>query len=368
METRLEQTPIGRRIAVAREDVGLTQAELGGEVGLDRTAVAKIESSKRKVSATELVRMAAVLDRPIDWFVTESPPAVVSRREDPAAGGRSGLLDRRIERLARDVEFLETDGVLPEAETRRLSMPETVDEAEAAATQVRSWMGATAGPLIDLQRHCEVAGLLAFSLELGDEGRDAAYVAVQRWGVALINGAVNPGRRRFNLAHELGHHVFADAYAPEVTISPGSATERMINAFAVHLLLPRADVGEMWEAFDDARLAAVAVAVRFRTSWTAVCSQLKNLDLIGDARRAELASDPPTGADFVELGEHWISELDPPAVPPEYGRRVLASYRSGRLTPERATGLLWGTVRAEELPERHTVPLQGLRREFDPLP
>lgn len=50
--------------------------------------------------------------------------------------------------------------------------------------------------------------------DLGEEGRDGAYVAVDKWGVALINGSVDPGRRRFNLAHELGHHLFADAYAP----------------------------------------------------------------------------------------------------------------------------------------------------------
>lgn len=359
---------VGPRIALAREDLALTQAELARELGLDRTAIAKIESGKRKVSATELVRLAAVLDRPIDWFVLESPPAVVSRREDPAAGGRSRLLDRRIERLARDVEFLESDGVLPPAAERRLEMPATVADAEGAALQARSWMGAPPGPLVDLQRHCETVGLIAFSLDLGEEGRDGAYVAVDNWGVALVNGSVDPGRRRFNLAHELGHHLFADAYAPEVTIWPGSETERIINAFAVHLLLPRPGVTETWGAFDDPRSGAVAVAVRFRVSWTAVCSQLKNLGLIDDVRRGDLAADPPTGADFIELGERWVSELDPPAVPPEYGRRVLAAYRGGRLTAERATELLWGTVRTEELPERHAVPLEGLRRELDTLP
>jgi Zn-dependent peptidase ImmA (M78 family)/transcriptional regulator with XRE-family HTH domain len=359
---------IGQRIATAREDVGFTQAELASQVGLDRTAVAKIESGRRKISATELVRLAASLDRPVDWFVVESPPAVVSRREDPAAGGQSRLLDRRIERLARDVEFLEAEGVLPPVEPCRLEMPESFEQAEVAATKTRAWMSAEPGPLLDFQQHCETVGLLAFSLSLGDEGRDGAYVAVDNWGVALINGAVDPGRRRFNLAHELGHHVFADAYAPEVTISPGSETERMINAFAIHLLLPRESVEEVWRGFEDPRLAAVAVGVRFRASWTAVCSQLKNLGLIGERQRADLAADPPTGADFVELGESWVSELDPPAIPPEYGRRVLAAYRTGRLTASRTTELLWGTVREEELPERHEIPLEGLRREFDALP
>ena len=368
MARSTENGPIGERIALAREELDLTQAGLAGQVGLDRTAVAKIESGRRKVSAGELVRFADALDRPIDWFVAESPPAVVSRRSDPSAGGRSPLLDRRIDRLARDVEFLEKDGVLPTIEVRRLSMPATLEEAEGAAATARGWMRVPEGPLLDLQRHCEAVGLLAFSLELGEEGRDAAYVAVDRWGVALINGYVDPGRRRFNLAHELGHHLFEDAYAPEVTISPGSETERMVNAFAVHLLLPRREVTEAWQGFDDSRLAAVAIGVRFRASWSAVTSQLENLSLIDEARRSVLAGDPPTAPDFIELGERWTSELDAPSVPPEYGRRVLSAFRSGRLTSARATELLWGTVREEELPERHEVPLEGVRRELETMP
>lgn len=366
-ERRPEATNIGSRIALAREDLSLTQSQLAAEIGLDRTAINKIEAGKRKISASELVQVASALDRPIDWFVSESPSSVVSRRADPAAGGQSRLLDRRIERLARDVEFLEQDGILPDIEVRRLQMPVSVAGAESAAHLAREWMGVHDGPLLDLQRHCETAGLLAFSLDLGDEGRDAAHVAVDPWGVGLINGSVDPGRRRFNLAHELGHHLFSDAYAPEVTIFPGEESERLINAFAVHLLLPRKSVEGVWKSFEAPRLATTAIAVRFRASWTAVCSQLKNLGLIDETQRAALGAEPATAADFIELGERWVAELDPPAVPPEYGRRILAAYRGGRLTASRATELLWGTVSVEELPERNAIPLDGLRREFDAI-
>jgi transcriptional regulator with XRE-family HTH domain len=369
MESASERTSaIGARVALAREDLGLTQAELAGRIDLDRTAIAKIESGKRKVSATELVRLAAALDRAIDWFVEESPQAVVSRRQDSAAGGQSPLLDRRIERLARDIEYLESEGFLPEVAPRTLAVPSNPAEAEFAAAEARRWMGVEQGPLLNLQGYCEKVGMLGFSLDLGGDGGDGAYVAVGRWGVALVNGAIDPGRRRFNLAHELGHHLFADAYAPEVLIGSGGETERIINAFAVNVLLPRHDVDLVWHDFDDPRLGAVAVAVRFRASWTAVCAQLKNLGHLEEAQRADLAGDPPTAADFIELGERWVSELDAPSVPPEYGRRILAAYRGGRLTQARAVELLWGTVRENELPERQVIPLEGLRREFDPFP
>ena len=97
---------LGRRIAQARQEADLTQAELGHAVGLDRTAIAKVETGVRKVSAAELLAIASVLDRPIDSFVFEPPPSVVSRRSDALAGSRSRLPDMRIDRLARDIAFL----------------------------------------------------------------------------------------------------------------------------------------------------------------------------------------------------------------------------------------------------------------------
>jgi Zn-dependent peptidase ImmA (M78 family)/transcriptional regulator with XRE-family HTH domain len=361
---------LGRRISQARLEAEMTQADLGRAVGLDRTAIAKLETGARKVSATELVALAAALDRPIDWFVVESPPSVVSRRSDGLVGGHSRALDIKIDRLARDLAFLMNQGVLTDASTRPvLELPSDVAGAEALALRARSLMAVSDGPLYDLQRACERVGLLAFSLDIGPTGGDAAYVEVGNMGVALINGSADPGRRRFSLAHELGHHLFGDAYAPEVSVVGADGMERLISAFAIHVLLPRQPVTEVWRSLadQDRRLAAIAISVRFRASWTATCSQLRNLELIDTAERERFVAMPPTGVDFVALGERWEAELEPPAIPPEYGKRVLSAYRSGRLSAARTVELLWGTVTIEDLPEQRAIPLDALRREFDDL-
>lgn len=364
-----DQADLGRRIAQARDDAGMTQAQLAAAIGLDRTAVAKLEAGTRKVSAAELVATSAVLDRPIDWFVFESPPAVVSRRQDPAVGGRSRSLDRMVERLGRDVAFLVDQGILPTTTRPLTDLPADFAGVEMLASQARELMHVPAGPLHDLQRVCERVGLLAFSIELGDEGGDAAYVEVGDLGVALVNGSIDPGRRRFNLGHELGHHIVGDAYAPETAVAAGSETERMLNAFAAHLLMPRGPVSDVWSEYAPGgrRLAAIAISVRFRVSWTSTCNHLRNLGLIEGIERDDLANAPPTRGDFFELGEHWVSELDAPAVPPDYGRRVVSAYKSAKLTASRTAELLWGTVSVGELPELDNIPLEGLRREFDAL-
>ncbi len=361
---------IGQRIAQARSEVDMTQTDLALLVQLDRTALAKIERGTRRLSATELVAIASALDRPIDWFVAESPPSVVSRRSDAAASGHSRSLDLKIERLARDVGFLVADEVLRDVGTRpALDMPSDVNGAEHLAGQARMKMDVPPGPLENLQRAVERVGLLAFSLDLGEAGGDAAYVEVGNLGVALLNGHVDPGRRRFNLAHELGHHLFGDAYAPEVAVNASSETERLINAFAVHLLLPRNDITEHWQSHqdEDPRMIAVGLSFRFRASWTATCNQLRTLELIDDTERNSYVSRPPTAADAIALGVRWVAELDVPAVPPQYGKRVLAAYTAGKLTAVRTFELLWGTVSLADLPEQRSVPLESLRRDLEPL-
>ncbi len=62
-EAVVAQAGLGRRIADARIEVGVTQADLAAMIGLERTALVRIESGERKVSATELAAIAGALDR-----------------------------------------------------------------------------------------------------------------------------------------------------------------------------------------------------------------------------------------------------------------------------------------------------------------
>ncbi len=360
------QADLGQRIAEAREASGATQAELAAGVGLERTALVKIEAGTRKISATELVALAHALSRPVDWFFSESPTAVVSRRRDPAVGGFSRRLDLALEPAARDVAYLADRRILTYSGRATRKVPESFDDAENLAGSVRAEVGQPAGPLLDLQSVSEGLGLLGFSVALGPDAGDAAYVEVGDIGVAVVNGTTDPGRRRFSLAHELGHHLVGDAYEPTPRIWAGD-TERMFNAFAAYFLMPRAAVQNIWDEFSgqSTRLAAIAVAVRFSVSWTAACNQLRNVGLIDTRQRELLLEKDLRRGELLEFGERFTVELEPPAVPPEYARAVLGAYRSKQITPARTVELLHGTVAESELPELEGISLEDLLGEFE---
>ncbi|MGA0544889.1 helix-turn-helix domain-containing protein [Brevundimonas sp. VNH65] len=64
---------IGRRIAQRRAALGLTQGGLAQRLGLSFQQVQKYESGTNRVSASRLVRIAALLGAPVSDFLPEPP-------------------------------------------------------------------------------------------------------------------------------------------------------------------------------------------------------------------------------------------------------------------------------------------------------
>lgn len=356
---------VGRRVAEARTAAELTQERLAIDAQIERTALAKIELGRRSLSSLELARIASALRRPIEWFVTESPPNVVSRRAENA--NQSAGLDAHIDAFARDVELLMELKALPSTEQSAPHVPESLAHAEKLAMIVRERLDGQSGPLHNLAAAVENLGLYVASLDLMDHQPDGAYVAVDGAGATIINGAHDAGRRRFTLAHELGHHVMADEYATDWLVGEAKEDrEKRINAFAIHLLMPRESVIADWVTHggeSDPRNAAIYIAVEYRVSWSAACGHLQNLGVIDLEIESDIRRHPPLRSDLVERGLFIIQELAPPAISPTFVRATLRAYRGHKLTSTRAIELLRGALVLEDLPAVDLVPLAALRAE-----
>jgi len=213
--------------------------------------------------------------------------------------------------------------------------------------------------------------VFALCVELGDEKLDGSYVALERAGVAVINGTNRSGRRRFTLTHEIGHHVFADSYSAEwVVESSSDARERLIDAFAIHFLMPRSGVTKRWQELDgktDPRGATLALAAEYGASWSAACAQLRNLDLIDDPLREELAQVRPGKSEYLEREIAIVEDLRPPQVSAAVAAGVIKAYRKNKITRGRAIELLRGTVEPDELPAPNAVPLDAMTADIRPL-
>jgi Zn-dependent peptidase ImmA (M78 family)/DNA-binding XRE family transcriptional regulator len=364
---------VGQRVAFARAAAQLTQEQLAEGVGLDRTAIAKIEAGRRAVNSLELASLARVLGRSVEWFISLPPPSVLSRRAERLEEYQDAAVDALIETLARDVELLVELEVLRVPDWERPRLPiRSPEDAERAAGIARKLMNQPVGVITDLARAAEFLGLYAFSEDLHHEGLDGVYVALETGGVALINGAVPSGRRRFTLAHELGHHFMDDEYATDWAIGESDRDrERLINAFAISLLMPRESVSERWQEVDgneDPREALIRIAVEYRVSWSAAASRAANIGLIDQGSRTLLVQQNPRRAELLEHGLVIAEELQPPSAPPEFAAAVVRAYRRDLVSAERAVELLRGTVLETDLPLPYETRMDELRADLGPLP
>ena len=175
-----------------------------------------------------------ILGRPLDWFLSPSPPVVVSRRKGRPITELSSA-DVLLENLGHDVGLLAGLGLLAPPPTLPKVIVDSVSSAERAASELRTTLRVAPGPVWELQAVAGRAGLHVFSFDLGNEALWGSYLRLQGGGVALVNGGHQTGRRRFTAVHELGHHVLADDFSTEWVVGkrrrrPGATHQRLRGA------------------------------------------------------------------------------------------------------------------------------------------
>ena len=348
--THMDAKLLGIRIAEARTAHELTQEHLASRVGIDRTALGRIENGERKVSAVELVDLAAAVERPLAWFVRDPLTAVVNRRSETGPRHEvTAKLDQELELFSGDVAALFATRVIDAVDRQKWQIPQSHADCERVAREVREHLDISSSPLPNIAGVAERFGVYSCSLNLGNGGADGALVEVADGvAAAVIDGDAQPGRRRMSLAHELGHWLFGDAYD-----AGAYEAERMIGSFAIHFLAPRAGVTMLWNQHqrESIRDRAIRVAGTYRVSWSAAIPHLRHLDLINGDQYRSLGQRNPVAGEFARLqitGD--TEELRPPSLSPGMAAAILDAYSDRRMIGPRAIELLRGQLQKEDLP------------------
>jgi len=92
----------------------------------------------------------------------------------------------------------------------------------------------------------------------------------------VLNGSADAGRRRFTIAHEIGHFVLHAENGGAIH-EAGRGEEREADAFAAELLMPEHLVRE---AVREQGLDAIRLADRFEVSRQAMQTRLRGLGLL----------------------------------------------------------------------------------------
>lgn len=88
MNDDTKKSLIASRLAIAREQAGLTQAQVARLLGMHRPTVSEIEAGRRSVAAQELVQFADAYHVDLDWLAGRDEMEVNKLRDELTLAAR----------------------------------------------------------------------------------------------------------------------------------------------------------------------------------------------------------------------------------------------------------------------------------------
>jgi Zn-dependent peptidase ImmA (M78 family)/DNA-binding XRE family transcriptional regulator len=237
-----------------REQIGLSQQQLGERIGVTRQTVAAWEKGDREPSVLQLARIARELHVPLDALlgaVQDEEAVLLFRADDPevlSTGLRQRLSDKAegyaaIERLAGELSVLPESRPLDDYDAHLV---------EQVAREIRDWLGVEDAPLGDVLALLEGKGLKIICHPLPNEVSGFSAYTEDWGGVIVVNGKHALERQYFTCLHELGHLIFHRREYSQPNRKAGvrgNPREKAAHHFASAVLLPREVMEDELRAF-----------------------------------------------------------------------------------------------------------------------
>ena len=289
-----DEEMIGQKLKVARAAAGLSLRDLSARSGgrVTAQAIGKYERNEDMPSSGVLIALARALGVSEDYLLSASELALEGAEFRKKAGS-SAREEAALE--ARAIHFMERYLAIEDLLNLRSvewekpwSAPYPVKElrdAEDAARSVREEWGLGNDPIPNLAELLEERGIKILSLDLDDIDGLAAKVRRkdrEAARVIVIKKSTWSERKRFNLAHELGHMVID----PAQWLDEEKAAHRFAGAFLIPADVLRSEVGAKRSSISLGEL--VALKQRFGVSIQAIAYRCKDLGILNQAAFARL--------------------------------------------------------------------------------
>jgi XRE family transcriptional regulator, fatty acid utilization regulator len=327
---------IARRLRARREQLKMSQDELAGMMGLNhRQTLTQIENGERRIQPQELATAARVLEVTLNYFTDPYKAA-----GEATFSFRAETADERALAEFEDVagDWLATYRTLckPSFLKKALSLGDrsSYEEAQAAGEQTARELRLGRCPADGLQEALEREwSILVMHVDFPD-GISGAASRLEGLQAILVNRNEPPGRRNYDLAHELFHLLTWDTMPParldseRTSSASAKRVEQLANNFASALLMPGDAVRAQWGEHTEIPMLnrIVVMADQFKVSAPAMKWRLANLDLIS---RNELPEDAELAAASTAAPN---SDVTPALFNVEFVRRLHSAVEEGGLS------------------------------------
>ncbi len=343
---------IGQRLKLARTAAGLSLRDLVDKLApkVSAQALSKYERDEMMPSSGVLIALCDALAVSEDYLLGERDmtlEGVEFRKKDQMSRREEAQVEARVLHLfERYMTLEELLGLsIDWDEPREAPYPVIKEDADAdrAARSLRQAWGLGLDPIPNLAELLEERGIKVLAID--DEKMDGLTARVRRGSgkpapVIVINKKDWSERKRFNLAHELGHMV--------MEVDPAVNAEKAAHRFAGAFLMP---AESLWNEVGRHRTSISLAEIHrlkklFGASFQAITYRCKDLGIINgsvfgalfDLYEAKGWRRPP----YEEFGA-----IDPDHEEPRrYERLCFRALSEGAISEPKAAELLGISVRA----------------------
>lgn len=288
---------IGRRLRIARENVGIRQDAAAQVIGMSRPTLVSIEKGVRRVRIQEIQMLAhhygvsvnSILRR--EAVHTDLMPRFRKLRETENAHTTEAV-QLFNDLIKADVEMENVLGIQrrqnypPE---RGINEGDVVTLAERHAKELREWLGLGSGPIADIFSVIELGlGIRLYQRRLSSGSKVAGlFTYDESVGACILLNANHPLQRRIqSAAHEIGHF-YGTRQIPEVLEEDEkflSRDERYANAFGRAFVTPVESFSESFRQLKEitgkiTRRLIILLAQQYNISRQACGLRLEELSL-----------------------------------------------------------------------------------------
>ena len=344
---------IGARIKALREERKLSQDDLARLFGFkDRQTVSAIETGVRRVTAEELVLAVDKLDAPLEYFT--DPFRLVG--EGRFSWRQSGVAPDRLQAYehAAGRWIAAFRALAPQVgrETRLLrsalglTRHSRFEDAMQAGERFVAEFDLGAAPALCLAEIMEQLGILVLMVD-ATAGISGAACRLPEMDAVLIARREVPGRRHFDLAHELFHVLTWETMPPEHSEDAGETggnrVEQLANNFAAAVLMP---VGALERFGDWSHLDEEALVVRLNSAADElhVTSSALSWRLVALGALTKAAAHSLPEPALRNNGHGDVEAFPPPLFSKPFMEVMGLAIDKGLVSVRRAAALLDGTI------------------------
>ena len=302
---------LSRRLRQLRIGSGMSQSEVGRQVGLSRSAVTQIESGNRDVTADEVVRFSAIFRHSPTTLLTgvgQAAGVSVAEKdkilddilgallgsETDSAGLRADI-ERLIElsrQLTRIEDELGVDVYAPQAFAFRGTNSRTHWEAAhqgyAVAEDERRRLDLGSAPIRDVPETLATLRVRISRLALPESALCLYFHTPETGPLVIVNRNSSPEERRFWMVHGLAHQFFESERRWLICRRDdmGHRHEVRANAFASRFLMPAKGVERYLHSIGrDTMAASLGGVLEVFSDQAAVPKDQSRVRVSGRSRR-----------------------------------------------------------------------------------